>query len=101
MTATIAEQIRHLADTMATQPPNGAIRALAPVRANLAAAEMLEGVTDFGLIRPGPGLLRPPTVRNDLARSAGRPGTAAGLLLGRLVQLRHNRTPQVPGRARH
>ena len=59
MTATIAEQIRHLADTMATQPPNGAIRALAPVRANLAAAEMPDGVTDVGLIRPDAGLLHP------------------------------------------
>lgn len=59
MTVTIAEQIRHLADTMATQPPNGAMRALAPVRANLAAAEMPEGVTDVGLIRPDTGLLYP------------------------------------------
>lgn len=59
MTATIAEQIRQLADTMATQPPNGAIRALAPVRANLAAAEMPDGVTDVGLIRPDAGLLHP------------------------------------------
>jgi hypothetical protein len=88
MTATIAEQIRHLADTMATQPPNGAIHALAPVRANLAAAEMPEGVTNVGLIRPDVGLLRPSRARprpctqrwatgHRRRSSAGAPGAAA------------------------
>lgn len=71
MTATIPEQMRQLADTMAAQPPNGGICALAPVRANLATAEMAEGVTDVGLIPPDTGLLYPHVSATTLRATMG------------------------------
>jgi peroxiredoxin len=57
MTSTIAEQVDHLSETMATQPPNEAMGAFAREQAELAAMGSPAGVVEVGTTLPDAELL--------------------------------------------
>jgi peroxiredoxin len=57
MTSTIAEQVHHLSDTIATQPPNEVMGAFAREQAELAAKGTPAGVVEVGATLPDAELL--------------------------------------------
>ena len=57
MTSTIAEQVDHLSETMATQPPNEVVGAFAREQAELAAKGTPAGVVEVGATLPDAELL--------------------------------------------
>jgi peroxiredoxin len=57
MTSTIAEQVHHLSDTIATQPPNEVMGAFAREQAELAAKGTTAGVVEVGATLPDAELL--------------------------------------------
>ncbi len=59
MPATIAEQVRHLSEAMAAQPPNQVMGAFAKEQADLAAKKTPEAVTEVGTALPDADLLDP------------------------------------------
>ncbi len=59
MSATIAEQVRQLAETMAAQPPSEVMGAFAREQAALAAGDSPEGVINVGTTLPDADLLDP------------------------------------------
>jgi peroxiredoxin len=71
MSATIAEQVRQLAETMAAQPPSEVMGAFAREQAALAAGDSPEGVINVGTTLPDADLLDPYGASTTLYRSVG------------------------------
>lgn len=71
MTATIAEQVRQLADTVAGQPPNEVIGAFGKEQAHLAATGTPAGVIEVGTTLPDADLLDPQGNPTTLYRAIG------------------------------
>jgi peroxiredoxin len=71
MTTTIAEQVRHLAETMAAQPPNEAMGAFAREHADLAAQATPAAVIEVGATLPDADLLDPHGAATSLYDALG------------------------------
>ncbi len=71
MSATIAEQVRQLAETMAAQPPSEVMGAFAREQAALAAGDSPEGVINVGTTLPDADLLDPYGASTTLYKSVG------------------------------
>jgi peroxiredoxin len=71
MSATIAKQVRQLAETMAAQPPSEVMGAFAREQAALAAGDSPEGVINVGTTLPDADLLDPYGASTTLYRSVG------------------------------
>jgi peroxiredoxin len=71
MSATIAEQVRQLAETMAAQPPSEVMGAFAREQAALAAGDSPEGVINVGTTLPDADLLDSYGASTTLYRSVG------------------------------
>lgn len=71
MSATIAEQVRQLAETMAAHPPSEVMGAFAREQAALAAGDSPEGVINVGTTLPDADLLDPYGASTTLYRSVG------------------------------
>ena len=72
MTTTIAEQVRHLAETTAAQPPNDVTAAFAREQADLAAQGTPAGVIEVGATLPDADLLDPHGAATSLYDALGR-----------------------------
>ena len=72
MTTTIAEQVRHLAETTAAQPPNDVMAAFAREQADLAAQGTPAGVIEVGATLPDADLLDPHGAATSLYDALGR-----------------------------
>ena len=71
MTATIAEQVRNLAEAMAAQPPNDVMGAFAREQADLAGRDTPEGVIGVGATLPDAELLDPHGAATTLYEALG------------------------------
>ena len=71
MTTTIAEQVRHLAETTAAQPPNDVMAAFAREQADLAAQGTPAGVIEVGATLPDADLLDPHGAATSLYDALG------------------------------
>ena len=71
MTATIAEQVRKLAETMAAQPPNDVMGAFAREQADLVGSDTPEGVIGVGATLPDAELLDPHGAATTLYKALG------------------------------
>ena len=71
MTTTIAEQVRHLAETTAGQPPNDVMAAFAREQADLAAQGTPAGVIEVGATLPDADLLDPHGAATSLYDALG------------------------------
>ena len=72
MTTTIAEQVRHLAETTVGQPPNDVMAAFAEEQADLAAQDTPAGVIEVGATLPDADLLDPHGAATSLYDALGR-----------------------------
>ena len=72
MTTTIAEQVRHLAENTAAQPPNDVMAAFAREQADLAAQGTPAGVIEVGATLPDADLLDPHGAATSLYDALGR-----------------------------